>query len=331
MAPPLVGVVAGDAEEDRAEHEEDQRERRDQDEDDLLGDARQRLDRQETVDRGQGEGHADRRQHADDDRLVRCRVGFVIVADVPADGGRDCGGDDQGANAALAVLVLEAACFEGKRRAAARLDHRHQHDVTDVQTGEHQTRHEGAGVHGADRAAELVGHDDQHQRGRNDLRQGARGGNNAGGEPAVVAVAQHDRQRDQAHRDHRGSDDAGGRGQQRADEDHRVGQAAANRPEQLANRVEQVFGHARTFEDEAHEGEERDRQQGVVGHDAKDAVRQGLQEARLEQAHADADDREHEAVCGQGKRDRVTGKQEDHQGAEHDRGHRVADDRHEEF
>ena len=44
----------------------------------------------------------------------------------------------------------------------------------------------------------------------------------------------------------------------RADEDHRVGQAAADRAEQLADGVEQVFGHARALEDQAHEGEERE-------------------------------------------------------------------------
>ena len=80
----------------------------------------------------------------------------------------------------------------------------------------------------------------------------------------VIAVAQHDRQRDQPHRDHRGRDHAGRRGQQRADEHHGIGEAAAHRAEQLADRVEQVLGHAAALEDQPHEGEERHRQQRVV-------------------------------------------------------------------
>jgi hypothetical protein len=110
--------------------------------------------------------------------------------------------------------------------------------------------------------------------GGNDLRQRSGSGNDAGGEFGVVAVAQHDRQRDQTHRDHRGGDDAGRRGEQRADEDHRKGQAATQRPEKLADGIEQILGHARSFEDQPHEGEERDGQQRVVVHDAEDAVRQ---------------------------------------------------------
>jgi hypothetical protein len=41
--------------------------------------------------------------------------------------------------------------------------------------------------------------------------------------------------------------------------------------------VEQFLGHAAAFQDQAHEGEERDGQQGGVGHDAEHPVRQGLQ------------------------------------------------------
>ena len=92
----------------------------------------------------------------------------------------------------------------------------------------------------------------------------------------VIAVAQHDRQRDQAHGDDRGGDDAGRGGEQRADEDHGVGEAAAHRPEQLADRVEQVLGHAGALEDQPHEGEERDGEQRVVADDAEEAVRQRL-------------------------------------------------------
>jgi hypothetical protein len=178
---------------------------------------------------------------------------------------------------------------------------------------------EGGLVHVAHRAAQLVGHHDQHQRGRDDLRQRAGGGDHAGSELAVVAVAQHHRQRDQAHRNHGSGDHAGGCRQQGADEDHRIGHAAADRPEQLADGVEQVFRHAGAFQDQAHEGEEGNRQQGVVGHDAEDAVRQRLQQFRLQQAQFDADQAEEQAVGSQRKCHRKARQQEDDQRAEHDR------------
>ena len=149
---------------------------------------------------------------------------------------------------------------------------------------------ERARVHVADRLAELVGHDDQHQRRRDDLRQRAGCGDHAGGEAPVVAVAQHDRQRDQAHRDHRGGDHAGGRGEQRADEDHGVGEAAAHRPEQLADGVEQVLGHAAALEDQPHEGEERHREQRVVRHDRRRCARgSAWNSAGVQQAELDAE------------------------------------------
>ena len=58
----------------------------------------------------------------------------------------------------------------------------------------------------------------------------------------------------------------------------RVGEAAAHGAEQLADGFEQVLGHARAFEDQPHEGEERDRQQRLVRHHAVDALRQRVQQ-----------------------------------------------------
>jgi hypothetical protein len=78
-----------------------------------------------------------------------------------------------------------------------------------------------APVHVADRPAELVGHHDQDERRRDDLRERAGRRDHAGRELLAVAVPQHDRQRDQAHRDDRRGHDAGRRGEQRTDENHR--------------------------------------------------------------------------------------------------------------
>ena len=99
-------------------------------------------------------------------------------------------------------------------------------------------------------------------------------------------------------------DDAGGRREQRADEDHRVGEAAAHRPEQLADRVEQVLGHAAALEDQPHEREERHREQRVVRHHAPDALGQRLEQRRLQQAELDADEAEDDADGGERERDR---------------------------
>ena len=78
-------------------------------------------------------------------------------------------------------------------RAPPGREHRHQEDVERVQR-QHDAGNEGAFVHVADRAAELVGHHDQRQ--RRQLRQRAGRRDDAGGDAAVVAVARRDRQRD---------------------------------------------------------------------------------------------------------------------------------------
>ena len=122
---------------------------------------------------------------------------------------RDHGGND--ANEELEAVQGAGFGRQGRRRGG--FDDGQEGDIADIEAGQDQARNQRAFVHVADRAAELVGHDDQHQRRRDDLRQCARGGDDAGGKTLVVAVAEHDRQRDQAHRDHRGGDHAGGRGE----------------------------------------------------------------------------------------------------------------------
>ena len=114
-------------------------------------------------------------------------------------------------------------------------------------------------------------------------------------------------------------DDARRRREQRADEDHRVGEAAAHRPEQLADRVEQVLGHAGALEDQPHEREERHREQRVVRHHAPDALGQRLEQRRLQQAEVDAEEAERDADGGQRERHRKAEQQDDDQADEHQR------------
>ena len=220
-----------------------------------------------------------------------------------------------------AVGFAEADRFGRQTRRRLRENQRHEEGIDGVKAGEHQARNERALVHVADRLAELVGHHDQNQRGRNDLRQRAGGGDDAGRHPAVVAVAQHDRQRDQAHRDHGSRDHAGGRREQGADEHHGIGETAADGAEQLPDGVEQVFGHAGPFQHQSHEGEERNRQQRVVVHHAIDAFGQRLQEVRPELAELDSDEGVDQSDRAERECRRIAQQQDNHQRREHDRRH----------
>ncbi len=192
-------------------------------------------------------------------------------------------------------------------------------DIEGVAPGEQQPRQQRALVHVADRAAEHIGHHDQHQRGRNDLRQGAARGDDTGRQTRVIAVAQHDGQRDQPHGDDRGRHHPRGRGQQRADEDDGIGESAANAAEDLADGVQQLLGHAAAFQDQPHEGEERHGQQDLVAHDAEHPIRQRLQQRGGEHAEFDADPAEQHADGGERKGDRIADQQEEHQRREHHR------------
>jgi len=223
------------------------------------------------------------------------------------------------AHSAAAVVLVDRARTGRQRRRGRRPEGRDQRDVADVHRHQHEAGDERALVHVADAAAELVGHDDQHQRRRDDLRERSRGGDRTGGQAPVVAVAQHDGQRDQAHRDHRRGDHAGGRRQHRTDEHDGVREAAADRAEELADRVEQVLGHAAAFEDQPHEREEGNGEQRLVRHDAEDAQRQRLEQQRRQQPEFDADRPEGEAAGGERERDRIAEEQEDDERAEHHR------------
>src|SRR5439155_18296611 len=116
------------------------------------------------------------------------------------------------------------------------------------------------------------------------------------------------------------------------DENHGVGQTAADRPEQLPDRVEQILGHAAALEDQAHEGEERNAEQRVVGHDAPQPLRQSLDELWPQEPELDAQQREADADRGERKGHRVAEQQDDDQRDEHqrrdvldqERGHRLS-------
>ena len=290
-----------DADEDGAEHQEDQEQRRHHHKRGLLRHRGEEAESGELVDDPVHDSSEEREQDAEEhaEHDVVGAVGFGVSHHEPAEHATGDEEHQQRPQAAAAVLLAEAERIRRQARSGLGKDQCDKKCIQGIKAGEHQSRNEGALIHVADRLAELVGHHDQHQRRRDDLRQRARGGDDAGRHPAVVAVAQHDRQRDQAHRDHGRRHHAGGRRQQRADEDDGVGKAAADGAEQLADGVEQILRHAGSLQHQAHEGEERDREQGVVVHHAVDAFGQRLQEVRPEFAKLNADQGVDQADCAE--------------------------------
>jgi hypothetical protein len=80
----------------------------------------------------------------------------------------------------------------------------------------------------------------------------------------------------------------------------------------LTDRVEQVLGHAGPLQHQAHEREERNRQQRVVVHHAVDALGQRLQKIGLKLAERDADKREEQSDEAERECRRIAEQQHDH-------------------
>jgi hypothetical protein len=325
----------GHTQEDGAQHQEDQDQRRDQHKGDLLRQLGQQAELQELVHQGQHQGQDGGHGQRHDEGLVARRrrhaagqaVDHAFVHLRPHVAGRTAD-DEQHQQRTVATGAIAFAVDAGFGRQCGHPtglhDGHHGHEQQ-VAAHQQQARQHGPGVHVAHRAAQLVGQHDQHQRRRNGLRQRAAGRDGAGGDGAVVAVAQHDGQRDQAHADDGRSHHAGGGRQQRADQDHRHGQAAAQWAEDLAHGFEQVLGHPGSLQDDAHEGEERNRQQGVVLHDAEHTQRQGTEHIGREQPGFDADEAHEQARGRQAKGHRDAGEQEAEQRHEH-QWHKVGGD-----
>ncbi len=184
----------------------------------------------------------------------------------------------------------------------------------------------GAEVHVADRAAHLVGEDHEDERGRHELRDGAGRCDHARGVPHRVAVLQHHGQRDKPHRDDGGRDRAGDGAEHRTDDDHGVGETPAQAAEQLPEAFEQVFGKSTSFEDRAHQREERDGEQQVVRDDGEHLERQVAQEVRHEQSEFDAEDGEQKTHCADREGRRIADDHAEDQPREHQRGHVVNDE-----
>ena len=247
------------AEEDRPQHEEDQRQRRDQHDDHLLCESRHQVDFQRLIQKCEAIDQRNRKRRGQNPRIIRIVVGLEVAFAEEEHRPPQCQRDEKRCHARP-----QRARLFGQGRHGLRADDRHHHDIAEVDHRQHKARNHRALIHIPHRAAQLVRQNDENQRRRDDLRQSARGRDHARGDPAVIAIAQHDRQRDQPHRDHGSGHNTRGRRQQRAHDNHRIGQTTAHGAEELANRVEQIFRHAGAFQHDPHEGEERNREQCLI-------------------------------------------------------------------
>lgn len=227
------------------------------------------------------------------------------------------GGHHARQHAKYQCTVEFAPRFWRQSRQILRPHDRHEQDEEHEDGDLQDRRADCAEIHVADGFAELVGKNDQHERRRNDLRDGAGCGDDAGGEARIVTVFQHDRQRDDAHGDDGGGNRAGDRAKDCADDDDGIGEAARNGAEQLACAFKQIFGKPASLQDRAHEGEERNGEQQVVRDDAEDAQRQGLKEGRRKMLGEDADDAENQTDGGKRESNRKSVEHEDDHAEEH--------------
>ncbi len=130
-------------------------------------------------------------------------------------------------------------------------------------------------------------------------------------------MAQHRRQGHQPHGDDGGADDAGRRGKKRADEEDREAEPAAHGAEQAGAGVDQFLRDARALQHHAHQHEERDGDQHVVGHDAVDALGKCLQEGIGHRPGHQADGEEDERAACERESDGKAGEEQREGAAEH--------------
>jgi hypothetical protein len=114
---------------------------------------------------------------------------------------------------------------------------------------------------------------------------------------------------------------AGDGAQDGAHDDDGVGQPARHLAEELPRALQQVLGEAAALQDGAHQGEEGDGEQEVVGQDAEDPQRQVAEIGHGEEAELDGQEAEEQPHRAEREGDGKADQQEDHQPAEHQRRH----------
>ena len=164
-------------------------------------------------------------------------------------------------------------------RGDLRIDHRPADDVDEIkkrqeEAGEHRRR-----VELDDRLAGDRGVDDDHHRGRDQDPERAAGRDHAGSELHVIARAQHRVERDDAHQHHDRAHEAAGNAPERAYDQRGNGQRRGHAPERELDAVEHLVHQRAALHHVAHEHEQRDGDQDVVGHRAVSALDHQIEDA----------------------------------------------------
>ena len=172
------------AQEDGTQHQKDQQQRRNEHKGHALGQFGQQAQLEDAVDGGHHKGDEGAAAHGGDDLFVRghiqhflalppgVQIGHVAGQEDGDDGGQAHDHEQRGV-AAVAIGFAVDARLNGQGRHHLGLEDGQQHHPQHIHAHEHEAGDEGALVHIAHALAQLVGHQNQHQRWRNDLGQRA--------------------------------------------------------------------------------------------------------------------------------------------------------------
>ena len=228
--------------------------------------------------RGAEGGHGEHHRHESDEQASNDRrVADRTVGSLEAPDHRrpERRGDEPAEHAARRpALEAPEPCRHGEPvlvgRQAGRdlgIDDRPAQDVHEIEERQEEARQHGRRIELDDR---LPGHgrvDDQHHRRRDQDAERAPRRDRPRRQPHVVARVQHRPQRDHAHQDHDGADDPRRDAPERAHEQRRHGQRGGHAAERELDAVEHAVDERRPLHHVAHEDEQGDRQERVVGHD----------------------------------------------------------------
>src|SRR5690606_4030328 len=146
----------GHADEDGAQHQEDEKQWRDHHEGDALGQSRQHAQLEHPVDDGDHKSSQAPQQQAEHHLFVDRSVGLFEPLRQQIRGyGRNSHQYQQRAAAARAVGLAERARLFGQGRSRRRLDDGYQYDIQNVGAGQQEPRHHGGAIHVANGPAQL--------------------------------------------------------------------------------------------------------------------------------------------------------------------------------
>ena len=162
-------------------------------------------------------------------------------------------------------------------RRQVRLPFGQQNDIKHIEAGQHDAGEKCTGIQLDHRHTGGSAVDDQHHRRRDQNAQATTGRDGAGGQLHAVTGPQHGRQGQQAHQRDHGTDDAGGGGKNRAGDDGRHSQRARQPRCRQVHAFKELFNQVGALNEVAHEDEQRNGNQHVVGHHRVGALHHQVQ------------------------------------------------------